>query len=197
MGRRIKSFVFAVMMLTLISATGAMAQQEHQHGAQKPPAQNNKQMDMQHGSMDMSAMMNEPHNLLAMAYVKNISTFAATLHEQAGKSSALDADLARAATAEIRRSFDAVQQHLQQHMSSMGGSMQSHSGMSHSGMSNSGMMGDSDAHIAAIKQHITALERDVQADTLNAKSIADHAAEIHKHADELSNAHGSHEGHKM
>ena len=178
MKKRMCSIVLTTITLVFAGAVGVMAQHEHQHGGQ-PPAQSGK-------PMDMSAMMNDPHHLLAMAYARNISTFAAVLHEQAGKANSVDADLARAATAEIRRSFDAMQQHMQEHMNGMGGNMQSHMSM----------MQGADAHVSALKQHLTALERDVQADTLNAKSIADHAAEIHKHADEMSGAQGGHE-HKM
>ena len=180
MKTRMYSIILAIVTLALVSAVSATARQQHQHGGQTPPAQSGKQMDM-------SAMMNDPHHLLATAYARNISTFAAVLHEQAGKSNSVDADLARAATAEIRRSFDTMQQHMQEHMKGMTGDMQSHMSM----------MQGADAHVSAVRQHLTALERDVQADTLNAKSIADHAAEIHKHADEMSDAHGGHEQHKM
>ncbi|HKQ05608.1 MAG TPA: hypothetical protein VJ464_10780 [Blastocatellia bacterium] len=179
MKARVYSTVLAIITFAFVSVVSAMAQHEHQHGGQKPPAQSGK-------PADMSAMMNGPHHLLAMAYARNISSFAAVLHEQAGKSNSVDADLARAATAEIRRSFDAMQQHMQEHMNGMGGDMQSHLSM----------MQGADAHVTAIKQHLTALERDVQADTLNARSIADHAAEIHKHADEMAGAQSGHE-HKM
>ena len=179
MKTRVCLIVLTIITFTVVGVTTTTAQHEHQHGGQQPPAQGSK-------PMDMSAMMNDPHHLLAMAYARNVSTFAAVLHEQAGKANSVDADLARAATAEIRRSFDAMQQHMQEHMNGMGGNMQSHMSM----------MQGADAHVSALKQHLTALERDVQADTLNAKSIADHAAEIHKHADEMSGAQGGHE-HKM
>lgn len=179
MKTRMCAIILAIITFAFVSVAGAAAQHEHQHGGQNPPAQGGK-------PMDMSAMMNDPHHQLAMAYARNISTFAAVLHEQAGKSNSVDADLARAATAEMRRSFDAMQQHMQEHMNGMSGDMQSHMSM----------MQGADAHVSAIKQHLTALEREVQADTLNAKSIADHAAEIHKHADGMSGMQGGHE-HKM
>ena len=179
MKTRMCAIILSIITFAFVSVAGAVAQHEHQHGGQNPPTQGGK-------PMDMSAMMNDPHHLLAMAYARNISTFAGVLHEQAGKSNSVDADLARAAAAEIRRSFDAMQQHMQELMNGMGGDMQSHMSM----------MQGADAHVSAIKQHLAALERDVQADTLNAKSIADHAAEIHKHADGMSGMQGGHE-HKM
>ena len=184
MKTRIYSILLAIFALVFTSAAGARAQEhQHQHGTQKPPAHTDKQSEM-----DMSAMMNEPHHLLAIAYVQNISAFAATLHMQAGQAKALDADFARAVASEIRRSFDSMQQHLQESKNSMPADMQSHMGM---------MLQGADEHITQIRQHLTQLEKDVQADTLNSKSIAEHAAQIHTHADAMSKSHGGHEGHKM
>lgn len=181
---RIHSIVLAIFAIVFTSAAGAGAQEhQHQQGAQKPPAQTNKQ-----GGMDMSAMTNEPHHLLAMAYVQNISTFAATLHMQAGQDKPLDAEFARAVAGEIRRSFDSFQQHLQESKNSVPADMQSQMGM---------MMQGSYEHISAIRQHLTQLEKDVQPDALNSKSITEHAAQIHIHADEMSKSHGGHEGHKI
>lgn len=183
MSKNVKPILLAVVFLLLVGTGNAMAQ--HQHGEQKPPAQSGKTTDAhQHGSMDMSAMMKEPEHLLAMAYIRNISAFAAILHHQGEMSSSVDTDLARAATAEIRRSFDAAQQHIQQHLNVLGEDMQSHKSMV-------------DAQLMALRDHISALEREAQAATPNAKNLAAHAAEIHKMADEMSKSPGGHEGHKM
>lgn len=183
MRQNVRSTVVLIVALLFIGAGSAIAQ--HQHGEQKPPAQSGKTTDAhQHGSMDMTAMMNEPHHLLAMAYVKNISAFAAILHQRGDASATIDGDFARAATAEIRRSFDAAQQHIQQHLNSLGADMQPHKSMV-------------DAQLVALRDHISALEREAQAASPNAKNIAAHAAEIHKSADEISKALGGHEGHKM
>ncbi len=183
MRKIVKWNLVLIVALVFVGAGSAMAQ--HQHGEQKPPAQSGKKTDAhQHGSMDMSAMMNEPHHLLAMAYVKNISSFAAILHHTGEASNSIDGDLVRAATAEIRRSFDAAQQHIQQHLNGLGPDMQAHKSMV-------------DAKLVAFRDHISALERDAQASGSNAKSIASHAAEIHKLADEMTKSAGGHEGHKM
>ena len=104
--------IFAVIALMLVSAVGALAQTERQHGAQKP-----MQHDM--SKMDMSSMMNEPHHALAMAYMQNIGTFAKTLQNHAEGSSPLDAKFARAAVAEIKRSLDQMEEHHGEHMKTM------------------------------------------------------------------------------
>jgi hypothetical protein len=76
----------AVLMLVLSNAIGAAAQHEHhpQTNPQKP------------GSMDMSKMMQDPHHVLAMAYMQNLAIFAKALRDQVDSTKALDDEFARA-----------------------------------------------------------------------------------------------------
>lgn len=173
--------ILAIIALMLFSAVGALAQTEHQHGAQKP-----MQHDM--SKMDMSSMMNEPHHALAMAYMQNIGTFAKTLHNQAEGSSPLNAKFARAAVAEIKRSLDQMEEHHGEHMKMMSEEMHSHM---------AAMMKDMEMHRSVLKDAVSALEKDVRADQLNSKQVAADSANILKNLDEMSKMHDDKKGKKM
>ena len=165
--------ILAVIALILFGAVGALAQTEHQHGAQKPG-----QHDM--SKMDMSSMMSEPHHALAMAYMENIGTFAKTLHNQAEGSSPLNAKFARAAVAEIKRSLDQMEEHHSEHMKMMSAEMRSHM---------AAMMKDMEVHHSGLKAAVSALEKDVRADQPDSRQVAADSADVLKHLDEMSKMH--------
>lgn len=170
--KSISTFV-AILTFVLASAIGTAAQHEHHpQPAQQKPA-----------SMDMSKMMQEPHHVLAMAYMQNLAAFAKALRDQTDSTKSVDAEFARAAVAEMRRSFDATQQHMADNMKSNSADMQSHMSMMMQGM---------DTHISAIKQSLTALEHEIQADTPSATKISASAGEIVKHIDEMGQSHAAH-----
>lgn len=189
---RRKTIFLAVCIALTCLAAGALAQTEHQHDTQKPSpstgVQGKKPMQHDMSKMDMSAMMNEPHHVLAMAYMQNMGTFAKALRDQAQASSPLNADFARAAVAEIRRSLDEGEKHHQEHMQGMSEEMRSHM---------AGMMKDMDAHSTKLKDAVAALEKDVQASTLNAKQVAADSTVIVNHVEEMSKMHGAGKAHKM
>jgi hypothetical protein len=162
--------ILAVIALMLFSATGALAQTEHQHGAEKPT-----QHDM--SKMDMSSMMNEPHHVLAMAYMQNIGTFAKPLHNQAEGSSPLNAKFARAAVDEIKRSLERMEEHHGEHMKTMSEEMRSHM---------AAMMKDMEMHRSMLKDAVSALEKDVRADQPDSKQVAADSAKVLMHLDEMS-----------
>ena len=174
MKSRTVSMIVAIFALVFTSAAGAA--QQHQH-----PAQTDQQKS---GSMDMSKMMQDPHHVLAMAYVQNLATFAKALRDQVDSTKTVDGEFARTAVAEMRRSFDSMQQHMADHMKAMPADMSSHMSM---------MMPGMDAHVSAIKQSLTALEREIQADTPSASNVSASAGEIVKHTGEM----GSSSTHKM
>ena len=192
MKTKVCKIILAVITLVPCTALTAMAQTEHQHDAQKPSSQADKQgKDHKHqdmSKMDMSMMTNDPHHVLAMAYMQNLGTFAKALRDQAQASSALNADFARAAVAEIRRSFDEGEKHHQEHMQSMSEEMRSHM---------AGMMKDMDMHHEKLKDAVAALEKDVHAAQLNAKQVAADSATVLKHLDEMSKMHDDKKGKNM
>ena len=73
---------------------------------------------MSHDQM-MAGMSKEPHHVLAMAYHQNLATFAKSLHERTMQASSVNVEFARAAVTEMRRSFDQMKQHHQEHMQAM------------------------------------------------------------------------------
>jgi hypothetical protein len=169
---KIKAYatILTVIALMLFSAAGALAQTEHQHGAEKPA-----QHDM--SKMDMSGMTNEPHHVLAMAYMQNIGTFAKALHNQAEGSSPLDGKFARAAVDEIKRSLERMEEHHGEHMKTMSEEMRSHM---------AAMMKDMAMHRSMLKDAVSALEKDVRADQPDSKQVAADSAKVLKHLDEMS-----------
>jgi hypothetical protein len=118
----------------------------------------------------MHDMMGGPHHVLAMAYHANLSTFAKALQEHVAHSKTVDLELARPVLAEMRRSFEQMQQHHQAQMAQMA------------------MMGDStkapmrhmETHLTALAKHLTALDAEVNAGTPDYKKIQETTAEILK-----------------
>ena len=140
--------------------------------AQAPTSPPGKMPQHQEAMQGMSGMMGGSHHVLAMAYRDNLATFAKALQGQVVHSKTVDLDLARPAVAEMRRSFDQLQQHHQAQMEMMT------------------MMGDSakapvartmqhmDTHLTALGEHLTALEAEVNGSAPDPKKVSDHTAEI-------------------
>jgi leucyl aminopeptidase (aminopeptidase T) len=174
--------------LLIVSAAPAICQQGHgdmpSHGAQPQGATPPHQHDM----MEMSAMHQEPHHVLAMAYRDNLVSFARALQHQAGQAKTVDPEFARAAVAEMKRSFNQMEQHHQDHMKTMDDTMKA-------GMADT--MKQMDAHNAAIKEHLAELDHDVHTSAPDATSVSQHVAEILKHCNGMSKMHAGTMDHKM
>jgi hypothetical protein len=155
----------------------------------------------------MSGMVSQPHHVLAMAYRANLETFARALLASSTKSKAVDVDLARPAVAEMRRSFDQMRQHHQAQMTTMGdkpmgnkpkgnkpmgGMMMGDKMMGDKMMGDttkpqmSGSMQDMQSHLAALDEHLTALESALHVGTPDAKVVSAHTTEILKQCDKMS-----------
>lgn len=186
MNRYFYRMFLAVIALTMFGAVTAPAQTQHQEypDDQTAPAQASKQsheqMHRDMPKMDTLGMMNEPHHVLAMAYRQNIGTFAKALRDQAQAGGSISADFARAAVAEMNRSFDKAEEHDREHMKTMSADMRS---------SMAAMMKEMDMHRSRLKAAITTLEKDVQDYTLNSKKIATDSADVVRHLDEMSKMH--------
>jgi len=175
---------------TILIVSGAAAISQQGHSAM-PPSSTQSQGTMpqhQQGMMDMSAMKQEPHHVLAMAYKDNLVNFAKALHHHAAMAKTVNAEFVRAAVAEMRRSFDQAQQHHQAHMKTMDEKMKAQM---------ADKMKQMDAHHAAVQKHLTALETEVQAAAPDAKGVAEHVAEILKECEGMSKMHGGTREHKM
>src|SRR5690348_6305354 len=101
----------AVIALVVFGGLTAFAQTktQHRYADQTASAQTGKkaQQRLNHDILkkDVSDMTNEPHQVLAIAFMQNLATFAKTLSDQAQGETPLSADFARAAVSEIQRNF--------------------------------------------------------------------------------------------
>jgi cytochrome c556 len=138
-----------------------------------PPGKMPQHQEGMKGMEGMGGMMGGPHHVLAMAYRDNLATFARALQGQVARSKTVDLDLARPAVAEMRRSFDQMQQHHQAQMTMMA---------EHAKPPMSGSMQHMETQVSALSEHLTALEAELNAGTPDPKKVTEHATEILKQA---------------
>jgi hypothetical protein len=172
----------AIIGLMVFGGMAALAQTKtpHRYADQTASTQTGKrgQERINHDILkrDMSDMTNEPHQILAMAFMQNIETFTKALSEQAQGGTLLSSDFARATVAEIIRNFDEAKTHHQEHVKTMRPGRPSR-------MTG---MGEMDMRDSKLKTAIDTLEKDVQNYTLNSKQIATDCAALLRHLDEMS-----------
>jgi hypothetical protein len=135
-----------------------------------------------HSAMSME-MAHEPHHVLAMAYQRNLAIFAKALHKQTTGASSVNLEFARAAVAEMRRSFDQMKQHHQACMQAMSAEMK-------------GTMEKMEPHQKQLNDQLTALEQEAQSAAPDAKKVATLASTVVTHLDEMSKMHHGSEGKK-
>ena len=126
----------------------------------------------QAGMMDMSAMKNDPHHKLMMAYMKSMSDFATLLRDQALTPKGPDVEMSRSIVAQLRHDFDAMEAIRQKHMDAMTPEKKAKMKM---------MMDEMVKGQAMVKEHVVALETAVQAEAPDAKQVAMHANDLVKH----------------
>ena len=162
------------MLIPMKSMVAATSPQEPSGTPQSAMGKN------QDGMMDMSAMMQEPHHQLAMAYKQNLENFAKALRDEAAKTATVNPEFARAAVVEMRRSFDLMQQHHLDHMKTVDDKMKAHM---------SDMMKQMEAQDAAIKEALAGLDKEVQNSAPDSKAISQYVEVILKNCD-MSKMHG-------
>lgn len=187
--RKISMAPAAAGLLALLMS-GAMATGIAQAPTPTPAKmpQHQEGMKGMKGMQGMSGTMEGPHHVLAMAYRDNLATFARALRAQVSQSKTVNLDLARPAVAEMRRSFDQMKQHHQAQMTMMGD--QTKPGMS-------GKMQQMETHVAALNEHLTALESEVNASTPDPKKVSEHTTEILKQCASMSGMPGKARPHQM
>ena len=159
--------------------TKPMADTTHKH----PPAMAHKT-----GMPGMASMPEGPHHVLAMAYGTNLATFAHALHDDVARTKKVNPDVAGPAVAEMRRSFDQMQQHHQAQASMMTDQMKS---------SMAGMMHDMETHVTALGEHLTALEAELRTTAPVPAKVTEHTAEILKLCDGMMKMAGKGMAHPM
>jgi hypothetical protein len=162
------------MMVVLLVPAVTSGQHKHQKAGQNKSG-------MPGMKSEMAKMMQSPHHQLMMAHMQSMSEFAMTLRDQAVKPKALDVDFARAAVAELRHNLDAMEAIHQKHMQTMSAEMQSKMQM---------MMEKMDKDRSMLKDQVSALETDVQADKPDPKQVAADTNALLKHLGMMSKMHG-------
>ena len=174
----------SLLALLMCGATATVMAQTPTPSPTKMP----QQQDSMKGMQGMSGMMEGPHHVLAMAYMDNLATFARALGAQVTQSKTVNLDLARPAVAEMRRSFDQMKQHHQAQMTMMGDGAKPPM---------SEMMQHMETHLAALSEHLTALESEVNASTPDPKKVSEHTTEILKQCAGMSAMPGNAKPHQM
>ena len=172
--------IITAIMLVLVIPSAVRAQHKHTQGGQTSAGMAGMQSEM-------SKMMKSPHHMLMTAHMKSMSEFATALRTQAVKPEPLDVEFARAAVAELRHNLDAIEAIHQQHMQAMSAEMKSKMQM---------MMEKMDKDRSMVKDQVSALEADVQADKPDSKQVAAHANALLKHLGMMSKMHGGAAGKK-
>ncbi|MGI9067079.1 MAG: hypothetical protein ACR2HX_11845 [Pyrinomonadaceae bacterium] len=180
--------LLSALAIMLVLSIPSVAWAQHKHGGHKKVAPAGMKPGMKMDKAMMTMMTKSPHHKLMMAYMKSMSAFATSLRDQAMKPNAIDAEVARGTAAELRHNFDAMEALHQKHMQSMSAEMQSKMKM---------MMGKMGQHGAEMKNLVSALETDVQADQPDAAQVTAHANALLKHLGMMSKMHaGSKAGKK-
>jgi hypothetical protein len=175
--------ILTVVILMIISTVTTQAQTTYQQeSADKkisplPNKKGQKFLDQEMLKMEMPGRNNEPHYIMAMAYLQSIATFAKALGEQASRDGQLSADFARAAVSEINRSLDKAEEHHQEHMKTMSADKRSKLAT---------MMKGIDSQRSGLNGAVSTLGKDVQSYTLDSTQISADCAVILKHLDELT-----------
>jgi hypothetical protein len=168
MNMRRHTMLMAAIGLAILAASGIAATAQQ------------KQDEMSQRMMDMSAMMNEPHHQLAMAYKENLVNFAKALHQQAADTITVNPQFARDAVGEMRRSFDQMLGHHQDHMKTMDEKMKERM---------ADMKKKMDAQCDAIKDDLAALDKEAQTSAPDSKTISRYVDDILKNCDSMSKMH--------
>ena len=184
MRTKVISKILTISVLVALCTVAALAQAKK--GQSQSPSTGKQEMPHDHAKM--MDMKSEPHHMLAMAYHKNLATFAKALHEQAMQASPVNVEFARAAVTEMRRSFDQMKQHHQEHMQTMNAEMKTKM---------DGMMKEMETHQTELNTQLTSLEQEVNSATPDAKKISSLAASIHSHLEGMSKMQHDSKGDKM
>lgn len=162
------------VMLIVVIPSAAWAQHKHTQSTQKKSGKPGM-------SAEMAKMMKSPHHVLMTAHMNSMSEFARALRDQAVKPESLDVEFARSAVAELRHCLDAMEAIHQKHMQGMNAEMQSKMQT---------MMEKMGKDRSMVKDQVSALEADVQADKPDSKQVAAHANALLKHLGMMSKMHG-------
>jgi cytochrome c556 len=177
-----------MLLALLLSGLPAPAMAQTPKPSPTMMPQHKEGMNSMPGMAKMSGMVAGPHQVLAMAYRDNLATFARALRGQVTHSKTVNLDLARPAVAEMRRSFDQMQQHHQAQMAMMGD--QTKQPMSDT-------MQHMETHLTTLGGHLTALEAEMNAALPDPLKVSEHTNTILKECAGMSPMPAKSMPHKM
>lgn len=133
-----------------------------------------KNMNMKEKA-EMSKMMKSPHHKVMVAHRRNVLTFSKTLRDLANDSENFDANYAKAIVTEIRRSSEMMDKVHKDHMSKMKSENKMNGEKSKKMAS---MMEKMKKHKAQLDDYIKALEKSVEASSIDRKEVGKHSSAI-------------------
>lgn len=170
------SATLAALLMIGVATSGSA--QGNSRAAKENRGQDKK--DDRDDKVEMMDMVGGPHQVLAMAYRDNLVTFAKALRGHGSKQTPVNVDVARPAVQEMRRSYNEIVQHHSAQVALTTGNRDS--SMSHK-------KAHIDSHLAALGQHLTALESVVNSATPDPQQVSAHTAEILKDCAGMSSLH--------
>ena len=175
----IKNTISTILVTLSLGAFSAMATSAAQvdHAGHKDA--------MKSGMHKEGMMANEPHHVLAMAYHQNLAVFAKALQQETAAAKPLNVAFARSAVAEMRRSFDQMKQHHQEHMQTMSSKMQDPEMQTKMKT----MMPKMESHQAEFAMQLKSLEQEVEMSSPDAKKVATLATSINTHLLSMAKMH--------
>ena len=142
-----------------------------------PAKKGQKYLDQELVKREEVGRKNEPHNVMARAYLQTIATYARALGDHAQASRQLSADFARALVVEINRSLDKAEEHQRDHLKTIPVETR---------LKLAVRMKETEARRSRLHLAVDALEKDVQSYTLDPKEIAAASALILTRLEELA-----------
>ena len=140
------------------------------HSKMDHSTMDHSKMDMrQPGSAEVSRMSEASRHALVLTYAQSIGTFAKTLRDKVQSTQRVDTGFALGIVDEMKRNLEAIEQQHKDHSAAMPVSTQSQM---------STMMQEMQNRISALRQNLTALERDLQAEAPAISAVLQRADEI-------------------
>ena len=175
-----KRTVFALLALALTAMPGFAA--DNAAPDMKTPGMSGDMKQMGHEHPDMKRhMMGNPQHLLAMAYHKNLVSFALALKKVAQHNETVPRDFARAAITEMRRSADQMEINHEEAMRSMPAEMKAKHGE---------MAKKMGAHLAEMRTQLAQLEDLSKKERIDSKELLPHLQIILKGCEGMCRAEG-------
>jgi Skp family chaperone for outer membrane proteins len=185
MKRKIYGVIYCAVLFGFVAGATTVRAQHENHGAQaKPTPAPEKKTEHQHdhGGTTSDMVGQSSHHALALAFHESMAVFTKTLRQNAEQTAAVDGDFAREAVAEIRRGFDQMQRHHQEHLNMLTDSARTEM---------EATMKQMEPHHAKVREELEALERETGVEKPDRARVLQHTTELLKQLNEMSGSHNA------